>query len=226
MSSDLLSVDFQQEQEGFELHQRLVGNRKFSPNAATVCFPLTKNLLDNLCLRIIGGMARVYASFNLLGHWHIVCAGKQVINSLKRPVNSFSRESSTAANFSIREPVEREGTTMLSSTSWRRDEEQRSASLGGIEGKIQNLSVGKACPVSFDDDCIYIEHEVIQQKNRLGNNRPGSVINLDDQFAVVMEQQGLAAVQSEASPQTGKGFSKCSEEVKNVLDEKRFRLVT
>lgn len=50
VSHDLLSVDFQQEQEGFEFHQTLVKNRKSSRNAVTVSALLMKNLLENSCV--------------------------------------------------------------------------------------------------------------------------------------------------------------------------------
>lgn len=158
----------------------------------------------------------------------VLIVGGQIMNSLKRPVNSFSRESSSTANSCTREPVEREGTSMLSSTSRRRYEEERSTTLDCVD-RIQKLNVGKACPESFDDDCIYIEHDVKQRKNRLGNNNPGSIINLDDQFDVVVEQYEVAAekVESDASLlHTRKGFTKCSEEVEKILDDNRFRLVT
>lgn len=173
-------------------------------------------------------MKIVFTSSNVvLWPLFVLIVGGQIMNSLKRPVNSFSRESSSTANSCTREPVEREGTSMLSSTSRHRYEEERSATLDCVD-RIQKLNVGKACPEPFDDDCIYIEHNVIQEKNRLGNYRPGSVINLDDQCDVVVEQYVLAVekVESEASLHTRRGFTKCPEEVENVLDDKRFRLVT
>ena len=99
---------------------------------------------------------------------------------------------------------------MLSSASRRPSEEERPVSLDCID-RIQKLNVNKACLEDSADDCIYIEHNVVQKKNGLGDHRPSIVDNLDDQFDNSIEQNEVAAekVESKASPHTKRGPSKC-----------------
>lgn len=148
------------------------------------------------------------------------------MKSLKRPVNTAIRESSSTASCRTRDFVETEETFMLPSTSRRGSEEER-PTTADCAGGFQKLNVGKARPESFDDECLIIKHEMKQQKNKLGNSRPGGIINLDDQFGLVVEQYEVAVETdgNEASLHTGDVFTKCSEEAAKILDDKRFRFV-
>lgn len=146
------------------------------------------------------------------------------MNSLKRPVNTSIRESSSTATCRTRDLVETEETFMLPSTTRRNSEEER-PTTADCAGGFQKLHVGKARPESFDDECLFIKHEMKQQKNKFGNSRPGGIINLDDQFDLVVEQYEVALETdgNEASLHTRDVFTKCSEEAAKVLDDKRFR---
>jgi hypothetical protein len=126
----------------------------------------------------------------------------QILNILRRPINL-----SGTTNSCSRVQLEREGTSMLSSASRRPSEEERPVSLDCVD-RIQKLNVNKACLEESADDCIYIEHDVVQKKNGLGDHRPSIVDNLDDQS---IEQNEVAAekVESKASPHIKRGPSKC-----------------